>query len=107
MFRKAAVALALAASVLGIQAIDLSKVKLEGRKLTTKPAAHTSTRKAKTVELCLVGVGLDLVPFFSNPGDPTAATSYLFTAAMDAYNCADVNADGSPKDNVDRIGYTG
>lgn len=111
MFRKAAIVLALAASFLGAQAMDLPKA----RELTynkhnkTKSAKPNSgvKSKAKTVSLCLVGADADLVPFDSNGGATFVATSYIFSAAMKVYDCADTNADGTPKANTEAIGDAG
>lgn len=106
MFRKAAIVLALAASFLGAQAMDLPKpVRELTHKNKTKPAAHNSgvKSKTKTAQLCLVGEGYDRMGLDSN-GGAFAATSYLYTAHMSVYNCADVGTTGAPNTGATPIG---
>lgn len=101
MFRKAAIVLALAASFLGAQAMDLPKpVRDLTSKNKTKAAGKNNgvKAKAKTVQLCLEGIASDLQVF-----DPTI----LYTASMSAYNCADFGSNGFPIDNAQSIGGIG
>lgn len=99
MYRKAAVVLALAASFLGAQAMDLPKAReLTGQnKNHTKAAKHNSgvKSKAKTVELCIERTLFDGGEL-TLTNRPTGFTNSLvgITGAA-VYECADVKADGS------------
>ncbi len=108
MFRKAAILLALAASFIGTQAMDLPLAReLTYNKHNKTKAAKPNKgarSKAKTVEICLFGTSEADVSITGT------GTVEIYTASLRVYNCADINADGTLKSGVtdaDAIGDAG
>ena len=105
MFRKAAIVLALAASFLGAQAMDLPKpVRDLTSKNKTKAAGKNNgaKAKAKTVSLCLQGVDGRLATIADDVAD-----TLLFTAGMEAYDCANFGSNGLLIGTPEPIGGVG
>ena len=96
MFRKAALAVVLAAPFLGAQAMDLPQpVRELTNKNKTTPAGRNSgaKSKAKTVDLCFRRDFYDVQ--FLSPTQPPPPNAFVAVVGASVFDCADVLPDGS------------
>jgi hypothetical protein len=98
MFRKAALVLAVAVSLLSAQAMDLPEPMRElTNKNKTKPAGGQSgvKSKAKTVDVCFLRTAYDFEFVSPAVNPPPPPNAFLAVVGASVYECADIRTDGT------------